>query len=242
MALWCGQNARPFVTCSALVYQPPRRPALPALAVLALHLGVGGVLIQQRSLPEPKPARVELRLIELTPPPRAVEPPSPRPLARSPTALPPRMATPEAATLPIPEFAIAAPGPNAITVLASPSAAASSVAAPSTAKAPLNLALPKDWKPDARNTPAQQAIHDPRANSPRLSAEQKLARRIGNEAEVIEMADGGTMTRRPDGSCTRVHTNRANALFAMDGPVGINTQGSCFNDKPGSAIQHARPR
>ena len=237
MALWCGQNARPFVTVIALVYQPPRRPALPALAVLALHLGVGGVLIQQRSLPELPPARVELRLIELPRPPRAVEPPAPRPAAPSPR----RLAAPETATLPVPEVTLAAPGPNAITLPAAPVAPVAPAPAAS-ARPALNLALPKDWKPEARNTPAQQAIHDPRANSPRRTAEQELARRIANEAETIELADGSKMTRRPDGSCTSTRSSRADALFPMDAPVGGGHQGNCFNDKPGSAIQHARPR
>jgi hypothetical protein len=59
---------------------------------------------------------------------------------------------------------------------------------------------------------------------------------------VIQLADGGKMVRHPDGSCTRTHVNRANTLFPMDGPIGIASTGSCFNDKPGSAIQHARPR
>lgn len=214
-----------------------------ALAVLVLHLGLGyGLLSWKRVYPAGRPLVVSMRLQALWP-----KPPPPE----SPRAPPDLKAPPPHHWVPAFWIDPAEPSPprNAITATNTPfpaAAAMNSSPDPSSnpASGPLNLALPKTWKAEERLSPAQQAVHDPRANSPRYSATEALARRMANQAEVIQLADGGTMTRYPDGRCTRTLPNRANALVPMDPHLqsGIAHGGNCFDDKPGSALQHARPR
>ncbi|MBH9578182.1 hypothetical protein [Inhella proteolytica] len=215
-------------------YQPPRKTALPVTAVLLLHGLLGLLLIQQRSLPQASHRRSEVRLIPLKlppPPPPAAAPTPARALAT---------AAPRPAMVPVPEFSSAQPAPGAITLPAAPASAAEGAATPR----PLNLNLPKGWQPSQDLSPAQQAVQDPRANSPRYSAEERMARAIANEPVTIELAGGGTMTRWPDGRCTRTLPNRSNQLVPMDSHLQVGTShgGNCFNDKPGSAIRHTRPR
>lgn len=204
--------------------------------MLLLHGLLGLLLVQQRSLPQAAAQRrSEVRLIRLKPPP----PPPPPAATPAPTQVL-NAAAPRRATVPVPEFSSAPAAPGAITLPAAPASAAE--AAP--AARPLDLSLPKSWKPEQRANPAQQAVHDPRANSPRYSAEERMARAIANEPVTIELAGGGTMTRWPDGRCTRSLPNRANQLVPMDPhqQVGVAHGGSCFSDKPGAAIRHTRPR
>jgi len=216
-----------------LLYQPPRKTALPIAAMLLLHALLGLLLMQQRSLPQAAHRRSEVRLVALKPPP---PPPAAAPMPTR--ALP--TAAPRLATVPVPEFSSAQAAPGAITLPAAPASAAEAAAAPR----PLNLNLPKGWQPHQGLSPAQQAVQDPRANSPRYSAQESLARTIANEPVTIELAGGGTMTRWPDGRCTRTLPNRSNQLVPMDAhqQVGTAHGGNCFSDTPGSAIRHTRPR
>ncbi len=216
-----------------MLYQPPRKTALPVAAVLLLHGVLGLLLIQQRHLQQAAPRRSEVRLIPLKAPP---PPPPPAPAPKQ--ALP--AAAPRSVTVPLPEFSSAQPAPGAITLPAAPASAAEA----SPATRPLDLSLPKGWKASQGLSPAQQAVQDPRANSPRESGEERMARAIANEPVTIQLAGGGTMTRWPDGRCTRTLPNRSNQLVPMDSHLQVGTShgGSCFNDKPGSAIQHTRPR
>ncbi|MBH9552682.1 hypothetical protein [Inhella gelatinilytica] len=221
-----------------------RRNLAFALAVLALHLGLGyGLLTWKRAYPPGPPMVVSLQLEALGPqPPHAQRRSSSADLTIQPFVnIHDGLWRLETAARQRPSPARDA-GQGALSVAALPEAAASATSEP--ASAPLNLALPKTWKAEERLSPAQQAVHDPRANSPRYSATEALARRMANQAEVIQLADGGTMTRYPDGRCTRTLPNRANALVPMDPHLqsGIAHGGNCFDDKPGSALQHARPR
>jgi len=206
--------------------------------VLVLHLALGWLLVQHRRLPEPPAPRTELRLI-VTPkrPPLPLLPPEAR---RQPP--PPRAAAPV-----LQETPNLTPGPNAITLRPATEAteATASVAAPAASGTQgLNLALPRDWKPELRTSPAQQALHDPRANSPRPSAEERMAAAFAKgDKEVtwtrIEMADGGYMMRGSNGDCRRVLPNMAKNLGLIE--AAPEKSGGCFSGTS-TGVHHARPR
>jgi hypothetical protein len=204
--------------------------------VLVLHLALGWLLMQQRLLPEPPAKRTELRLI-VTPkrPPIPLLPP---PEPRRPTP-PPRAAAPVAQETPN-----LTPGPNAITLPPATEASVSVAAPAASGTQGLNLGLPKDWKPELRTSPAQQAIHDPRANSPRPSADERMAAAIAKgDKEVtwtrIEMADGGYMMRGSNGDCRRVLPNMAKNLGLIE--AAPEKSGGCFSGTS-TGVHHARPR
>lgn len=195
-----------------------------------MHLLAVLLLMQSRQRPPPAPPRAELRI--------AVEIPKPRPQSAAPAAR-------HTLTVVRPEFN-ATPSPEAIALPALEPAnepVTASTAAASAPPAKLDLSLPRNWKPDERINPAQQAVHDPRANSPRLSAEQRMAKAIGAGSkdvtwERIELADGGYMLRGSNGQCVRVVPNLAAGLGLMDAPM---KSGSCFTGSA-TGVHHERPR
>jgi hypothetical protein len=153
--------------------------------------------------PSVTPNITVLRLVPATP-----DPP-PTPLLRA--AEPPAAATPTARANRPPrskpdEPAAAAPAPQAITVLVSPEPTAS---APTTA-APrsLELSVPRATATAPPRRMKDQALNDPRTNSPRASVESRVATVSGTTAVTEERMDDNKTRLRQNGGCIEVHVSR----------------------------------
>jgi hypothetical protein len=203
---------------------------------LLLHLGLTALLLQQRTLqPSADSARIELRLIEIKPP---------APVAMAPTVRPPPSAristTPSLAQTPSP-LAITLPlAPQAEPL---PSTAAASAPVAQAAPAPLNLTLPTAInRRSAPLSPAELANLDTRANSPRESAEDRMANALGAKGWTqIEGVQGGRMLRGPHGECVLIRPSMVDEIH--DHPhAGLVTAklSPCSDLKKGARV-HKRP-
>lgn len=175
------------------------------LAVLLLHLAAGSLMLREsRRLPvAATPGRTELRLLPVQ------RPPQPALAAAAPRAM---QARPRAV-----------PGPNAISLPALPSiaidteaAATPTVSQPSpaaSAPAPLDLRLPARVGAPPAPSLAEQIRADPRANSPRESAAERMANALGAKGwTVVELSDGGRKVTGPFGECQIIRPSMTDAI------------------------------
>lgn len=209
--------------------------------MLLLHLLVGGLLLRQPMRLPPADKRVhrtELRLLRpALPPPRATRAPEPpRPEARPRLERP----APAAETRPVmPQT----PGPNAIT-LPTPAPAAPAPMA----SAPLDLRLPGRGPVTGPGTGVAELMrHDPRTNSPRESAQERLARAVGGamgngETTVIEDVQGGRMIRGPNGECSLIRPSMMQEIDPTNDRHRMlpGKVSDCSQLEPG-ARRHKRP-
>lgn len=214
---------------------------LPALLVLALHLLFIALLHQAMRPAQPAAATtrtVWLRLPKLTtpvpperdPPPAAPQPPQP-PLLR----------------VPLPEFSVPGSSESLATPLPTDAAASSGSAPPpggtaTAASAPLNLSLPAPGQRTRLPAIAEQMRHDPRANSPMPSAEQRMAAALGAKGwTVIDLGDGAKKVMGPFGECAIVRPSMVDGI-AGHPHAGLLPSRSfpCGGVEKGSLV-HARP-
>lgn len=215
--------------------------ALAALSVVLLHLLAGGLLLKPQLLPKVEPRRSELRWVSIKPLPLPL--PVPVPAPRMSSQPQPRQAN--AAPL-----LAKTPARNAITLPAPPPAQAEALTAPpspaipaSAAPAPLNLKLPSGMsRRDLPLSPAAQANLDARANSPRESAEERMANAMGAKGWTkVEDVQGGTMMRGPHGECFLSRPSMVNEI--PDHPhagLVMNKVSNCAELQKGARI-HKRP-
>ena len=110
------------------------------------------------------------------------------------------------------------------------------------ASAPLNLALPSNFRGEGPMVPARQAQADARANSPRPTLGDQLFGANGG-AEVRIETQAGAQIRGPQGSCIQVTQN----TWAQMNPMDPNARAlpskvhDCSKRAPGAA-RHARPK
>lgn len=110
------------------------------------------------------------------------------------------------------------------------------------ASAPLNLALPSNFRGEGPMVPARQAQADARANSPRPTLGDQLFGANGG-AEVRIETQAGAQIRGPQGSCIQVTQN----TWAQMNPMDPNARAlpskvhDCSKLAPGAA-RHARPK
>lgn len=193
-------------------WAPPSRARLPLAAVALVHLLVLGFwwAATHRSLPPPprkEPPPLLLRwlpLPETAPQPEAAPPRESVPTPRRPA----RPAVPAAITLPAqPELAPAAPAQAT-----EPPPTAASAPAPQ----PLDLRLPTGPSASWRQRPAPR--DDPRANTPRLTLEQKLEQAMGGDGQWHEeRVDNDRVMFRRGGECLMATRNRAGQLELANG-------------------------
>lgn len=204
--------------------------------MLLVHLLAGGLLLREARLHLPRPpGSTELRLIRLPPPPLARAAPPPTRM-RTPAALP-VPASPNAITLP----AVAQPAAEALVATPSPAASAA-------APAPLDLRLPARMGTARGGGIADQIRADGRANSPRVTLEQRLAGSLGaamgnGKTEVIEGVQGGRMIRGPNGECTLIRPSMMQEVDPGNERWRLmpSKTSDCSNLQPG-ARRHERPK
>lgn len=174
-------------------------------SVLGLHLGLLAVLWGQRPTAlAPTPRLTQVRLIPLTrPTPVTVPAPPPRTQPSARAIL--RAAPPEVAPL------ASSPDPSA-TPAPTPPLPEPAAAPEPTRSTTLRLALPLG----AASAPRNPALSDPRANTHRLTFEEKIAQAMGGEHwEEERMGDGRTLFRRGD-TCFNVYQSRLATIDPMN--------------------------
>lgn len=170
-----------------------RRWLLPLL--LVVHGGLAywfGHLQARRELEPPRLALSRMRLLAERPRPAPAQPAS---LAAAPKAWP-QPAMPAAIAPPdiVIDAASPAATPSGSTEAASPAAAGNGHAE----RAPLIIKLPPPGKPGQFSPGYNPAAHDPRANSIRLTFEEKMAIATGNaECFLEELNPDGSIFRGP---------------------------------------------
>ncbi len=129
----------------------------------------------------------------------------------------PRM--PEAITLPQPESApvdASVPEPLAARSVLAPASAAPTGPGDGAALPPLNLTLPRDASAPWRQR--NPALDDPRANTPKLTLEQKLANAMGGDGSWREeRLDLDTVRFRRGNECLLAKRSRAGQLELGNG-------------------------
>ena len=172
--------------------------ALHLLLVLGLQFGLQSGLRQAQDRPLALPASIAFFLPPLarqTPAPKEKKEVALRPAAISrPTAAAVSGALPVAAALP------------AVTVTPPTPVTAAAAEAP---RARLVLTLP----PQAASAPRNPALSDPRANTARLTLEEKMASALDNTVHQQVQADGTTIRRRVGNECVDLHESRAVQLM-----------------------------
>jgi hypothetical protein len=149
---------------------------------------------RERAQDEPRNVTL-LRLIEAWPPEPQVQPLRAPAAPRSPTTTLRRSAQrPDAAPPPV--------APRAITLPAA--------AEPTASQLPraLDLSLPRAEAAPAQRTMNDQMRNDPRANSPRVNVEARLAAVAGSSAMTQERMDDTKTRFRQHGACIEVHVSR----------------------------------
>jgi hypothetical protein len=191
----------------------PRAPARsPLAAVVLLHLLMLGLwwAATQRALPGPPRAEQRpllLRWLSRPAPTAAVA--APRSERQPPATRVPR---PQHPPEPAP---ITVPGAAVPTTAQQPAAPAPAVAASSPA-APLDLRLPTG--PSAAWRQRHPALDDPRANTPRLTLEQKLEQALGGDGQWREeRVDNDRVVFRRGSECIVATRSRAGQLELAGG-------------------------
>jgi hypothetical protein len=211
------------------IESPSRAVAL--LLMLLLH-GLGLGLLRLPTLPGPPVSqRLELSL-ERAPEPRRAE---------APQALPPAGGAGRAFTVPLPSWSTDLERPQSpmAPTIGEPAAAPSP---PAPTPAPLNLSLPP---PEARTrlpAIAEQLRHDPRANSPMPSGQERMAAALGAKGwTVLDLGDGGKKITGPLGECSIVRPSMVDGI-AGHPHAGMlpNRVFPCGGIEKGSLV-HARP-
>jgi hypothetical protein len=179
------------------------RPAALVLVLLAHVLLLWAWRFVARPAPrEPissvTPNITVLRLIPAPPPPQPARLDSAPPSAAT---APARSNSPPS---PKPDAPVSA-APQAITVLAAPEPAAS---APLRASDGLKLSVPRATAAPSSRTMKDQALNDPRANSPRSTVESRVANVSGASAMTEERMDDTKTRFRQNGACIEVHVSR----------------------------------
>lgn len=172
-------------------------PALGLVVLLHLLL-LAWVLFAYREPTDRRPAQPALAMSRIVLSLLADKPPAP---LRAQDPAPARRATSSA------QRSEQSPVPPSTTVANSqgqpaPTAPAQVEAADDSARPRLNLQLPLNMRPRLDGNKAvaavrDQALRDPRANSPRLSLEEKMAVAIGGGCFLDELLPDGSIQRRP---------------------------------------------
>lgn len=181
--------------------------------VLLAHLVLTGLLWQtqtwgDRDASAPVQQPLKVRLLWITPTPPAAPPPAPAEPRRGTTARlqpTPRVIEPQAITDPS--------DPALRATADAPSSAPAVVPAThgSTAPATLDLTLPRGASAPWRQR--NMALDDPRANSAKLTLDQKLANAMGGDGSwVMERVDVNTIRYRRGSECVQKTRSRAGQL------------------------------
>lgn len=190
-------------------WAPPSRARLPLAAVALVHLLVLGFwwAATHRALPAPTRAEPRPLLLRWLPLPRPAAPAdAPAPRREKAPAVPRPAQPPEPAAITQPAAAPAAPAPAP-----EPATTAASAAAP-----PLDLRLPTGPTATWRQRPAPR--DDPRANTPRLTLEQKLEQAMGGDGQWREeRVDNDRVVFRRGGECLMATRSRAGQLELAGG-------------------------
>lgn len=212
-----------------------RRRLPHALAVLALH-GLFIVLLHRAMGPLDQGAEPSRSVLVQLSRPAEPRPREPHPAA----ATPPRAAV---LHVPLPEFSVASSGERLLGTPELPaSGTARSSAAVGNASAPLNLSLPPPGQRTRLPAIAEQMRHDPRANSPMPSGEQRMAAALGAKGwTVIDLGDGSKKVMGPFGECAIVRPSMVDGI-AGHPHAGLLPGRSfpCGGVEKGS-LEHARP-
>lgn len=181
--------------------------------VLLAHLVLAGLLWRTQTWSDrdgsaPVQQPLELRLLWITPKPELAAPPAQTEPRRGPTARP-RLSTqviePQAITGPLDSAS------RATADAPSPAPAVLPATHGSTAPATLDLMLPRGASAPWRHR--SLALDDPRANTVRLTLDQKLANAMGGDGSwVMERVDVNTIRYRRGNECVQKTRSRAGQL------------------------------
>jgi hypothetical protein len=186
------------------------------LGVIGFHLALylllrGSVGGPERQASRPTQAPTTLRLLPWRQPTPQQAPDASTPAAQATQARAPRVPR---APAPITTAAPAATGTPAPSPAPTQADAAALPALPaSQPPRPLDLSLPRGWatRPDARHP----AIDDPRANTPRLTPEQRMGRTFDTQVIEEQMEDGRRRIRR-GADCIIVAPSRTAQLMPFN--------------------------
>lgn len=196
--------------------------------MLLLHLLAGLLLLRQPQPPSLPPPAVAILLLRQEPPPAQQRPQ--RPVDR-------RSAPSAALRLSAPPTAIQLPAEPAVEPVAAPAAAAAS------APAALDLRLPAQTGRAPPPGIAELARADPRANSPRASAEERMANALGAQGwRSIDLGDGAKKLMGPFGECYISRPSMVEQVpgHPLQGMVPNKVFG-CGGIEKGS-LKHERPK
>lgn len=200
---------------SALPHANRPRPWPTWLLIALLHALVAALIWKpaawaDRRRPQAAQPALQVTLLEMPRPPAAPQPPRDAPQPRRPrpeVPLPSQPRQPEAITWPA--EAAASPGATVGATTAPAPPASATVA-------PLNLALPRGASAPWRQR--QPALDDPRANTPKLTLEQKLANAMGGDGSwQPERLDMDRIRYRRGDDCILVTRSRAGQLELGNG-------------------------
>jgi hypothetical protein len=200
---------------TSLVHRVPllRKSIAIGAVVLLLHFALVGWLLRapawsdrETSAPDQQPLQVRLWWAS----------PSPQPAAPAQRVQRPQLSVPDQQENPRPMKPQAGTGPAAAPPSAMTDAPAATTAVPGmpsepTIAAPLNLTLPRSASAPWRQR--NPALDDPRANSTRMTMEQKLANAMGGDGSwVMERVDLNTIRYRRGNDCVQLTRSRAGQL------------------------------
>lgn len=201
--------------------RPQRGLAWRWAAVLLLHLGLLLVFVQARQAgqtgkpPAMTAARTVVTLLLFKPPPQRERPPRAAPAARARRPIAPiAPSQAEPARQPAIEPTTTRPVPPSATAPEDRSATAAHTQSERTA--PLQLALPGRAASGALPAMAEMVRRDARANSRRLSVEERLAAALGNAEVSEEQIKAGHTRFRQGSSCIDVQDMRIGQLQPFD--------------------------
>lgn len=195
---------------------------------MLLHLLAAGLLLRPTAFAPAAPVPASVRLLPLKPPA-----PVPRPLTAS------KGARKRAPALP----GTAAPLSITLPLEAQAPQAAPAAAGPASAPAPLDLRLPPRSGPTPAPRIAELARADPRANSPRESAETRMAHALGAQGwRSVDLGDGAKKIVGPFGECYISRPSMVEQIpdHPLQGTVPHKIFG-CGGIEKGS-LKHERPK
>lgn len=187
-----------------------RSRPLALIAVLLVHAGGLVLLLRGWSpavAPEAQPGPRSLLLwLRPAPPPAAAPRPVPR-AAERPAARALALPAPD----PAPDPAPAPPNPTGAARPAVPTGAPPGATTVPPAPAPLRLSLPTSgpWQRPPPPAAAHPALSDPRANSPRLGRDERLAMALGVQPCYVDERDADGRVQRHEGRWERPPTEGA---------------------------------